>query len=127
MQYIILIISYICFLNYISIVTPKEIKENTETQVTNNIITLPLVPHETVIERRRKRRSLKGSTNNISSSNKRPNTYQRRNLSLLPTNQHITTLYQGYGTHYVDLWVGTPNPQRQTVIVDTGSHLLIKS
>lgn len=123
MQYIILIISYICFLNYISIVTPKEIKENTETQVTNNIITLPLVPHETVIERRRKRRSLKGSTNNISSSNKRPNTYQRRNLSLLPTNQHITTLYQGYGTHYVDLWVGTPNPQRQTVIVDTGSHL----
>ena len=29
-------------------------------------------------------------------------------------------LYQGYGTHYVDLWVGTP-PQRQTVIVDTGS------
>ena len=31
-------------------------------------------------------------------------------------------LYQGYGTHYVDLWVGTP-PQRQTVIVDTGSSV----
>jgi hypothetical protein len=30
-------------------------------------------------------------------------------------------LYQGIGTHYVDLWVGTPHPQRQTVIVDTGS------
>jgi len=30
------------------------------------------------------------------------------------------TLYQGYGTHYIDLWVGSP-PQRQTVIVDTGS------
>lgn len=30
-------------------------------------------------------------------------------------------LYQGFGTHYVDLWVGSPNPQRQTVIVDTGS------
>ncbi|KAL7469558.1 hypothetical protein ACHAXS_011329 [Conticribra weissflogii] len=29
-------------------------------------------------------------------------------------------LYQGYGTHYIDLWVGSP-PQRQTVIVDTGS------
>ena len=29
-------------------------------------------------------------------------------------------LYQGYGTHYVDLWVGTPS-QRQSVIVDTGS------
>jgi len=32
----------------------------------------------------------------------------------------LSALYQGYGTHYVDLWVGTP-PQRQTVIVDTGS------
>ena len=32
----------------------------------------------------------------------------------------IMSLYQGFGTHYVDLWVGTP-PQRQTVIVDTGS------
>ncbi len=31
-------------------------------------------------------------------------------------------LYQGYGTHYLDLWVGTP-PQRQTVIVDTGSSI----
>lgn len=30
-------------------------------------------------------------------------------------------LYQGYGTHYIDLWVGSPTPQRQTVIVDTGS------
>ena len=32
------------------------------------------------------------------------------------------SLYQGYGTHYLDLWVGTP-PQRQTVIVDTGSSV----
>jgi hypothetical protein len=30
--------------------------------------------------------------------------------------QQIGALYQGYGTHYVDVWVGTP-PQRQTVIV----------
>eukprot|EP00536_Pseudo-nitzschia_multiseries_P017186 jgi/Psemu1/49731/gm1.49731_g len=28
----------------------------------------------------------------------------------------------GYGTHYVDLWCGSP-PQRQTVIVDTGSGI----
>eukprot|EP00542_Grammatophora_oceanica_P012420 CAMPEP_0194041356 /NCGR_PEP_ID=MMETSP0009_2-20130614/13276_1 /TAXON_ID=210454 /ORGANISM="Grammatophora oceanica, Strain CCMP 410" /LENGTH=605 /DNA_ID=CAMNT_0038684837 /DNA_START=75 /DNA_END=1892 /DNA_ORIENTATION=+ len=34
----------------------------------------------------------------------------------------VAALYQGYGTHYVDLWVGTP-PQRQTVIVDTGSSI----
>ncbi|KAL3933426.1 MAG: hypothetical protein SGBAC_010404 [Bacillariaceae sp.] len=32
----------------------------------------------------------------------------------------MSALYNGYGTHYVDLWCGTP-PQRQTVIVDTGS------
>ena len=32
----------------------------------------------------------------------------------------IASLYQGYGTHFVDLWIGTPSV-RQTVIVDTGS------
>mmetsp|Transcript_13741 Transcript_13741/g.20058 ORF Transcript_13741/g.20058 Transcript_13741/m.20058 type:complete len:493 (+) Transcript_13741:177-1655(+) len=37
------------------------------------------------------------------------------------TQIQIDGLYQGYGTHYVDLWIGTPVPQRQTVIVDTGS------
>jgi len=31
-------------------------------------------------------------------------------------------LSQGYGTHYVHIYVGTPIPQRQSVIVDTGSH-----
>lgn len=35
---------------------------------------------------------------------------------------HVTPLNQGYGTHYVNLWVGSPTPQRKTVIVDTGSH-----
>jgi Xylanase inhibitor N-terminal len=33
----------------------------------------------------------------------------------------IASLYQGYGTHYADLWCGKPTAQRQTVIVDTGS------
>lgn len=32
-------------------------------------------------------------------------------------------LSQGPGTHYATLWIGTPNPQRVTTIVDTGSHL----
>eukprot|EP00980_Cylindrotheca_fusiformis_P028509 scaffold22607_cov123-Cylindrotheca_fusiformis.AAC.6 len=31
-------------------------------------------------------------------------------------------LSQGFGTHYVHLWIGTPTPQRQSVIVDTGSR-----
>jgi len=43
----------------------------------------------------------------------------RRRLS----NYSMSALYRGYGTHYVDLWVGTPIPQRQTVIVDTGSSI----
>eukprot|EP01031_Cornospumella_fuschlensis_P040221 gene40221-49008_t len=34
----------------------------------------------------------------------------------------LAPLYPGYGTHFVYIYVGTP-PQRQTVIVDTGSHL----
>lgn len=33
----------------------------------------------------------------------------------------LTPLYQGYGTHFSYIYVGTP-PQRQSVIVDTGSH-----
>jgi hypothetical protein len=31
-------------------------------------------------------------------------------------------LSQGYGTHYAHVWVGSPVPQRKSVIVDTGSH-----
>lgn len=34
----------------------------------------------------------------------------------------VGALYQGYGTHYMDLWVGFP-AQRQTVVVDTGSSV----
>ena len=37
-------------------------------------------------------------------------------------NYQAIPLVQGYGTHYANLWVGSPIPQRQTVIVDTGSH-----
>ena len=34
---------------------------------------------------------------------------------------YMSPLYPGYGTHFVYLWIGSP-PQRQSVIVDTGSH-----
>lgn len=33
----------------------------------------------------------------------------------------LTPLYPGYGTHFAYVFVGTP-PQRQSVIIDTGSH-----
>eukprot|EP01039_Chlorochromonas_danica_P010038 gene10038-11109_t len=35
----------------------------------------------------------------------------------------LAPLFPGYGTHYAYIYVGTP-PQRQSVIVDTGSHYL---
>lgn len=35
-------------------------------------------------------------------------------------NEESSLLFQGYGTHYVNLWCGTP-PQKQALIVDTGS------
>ena len=49
----------------------------------------------------------------------RPHQYPRRRLQ--ETSKQVAELLQGYGTHYVDLWVGSGTPQRQTVIVDTGS------
>lgn len=37
-------------------------------------------------------------------------------------NYQSVALSQGYGTHYASAWVGSPTPQRKTLIVDTGSH-----
>jgi len=37
-------------------------------------------------------------------------------------NYQSVPLSQGYGTHFANVWVGSPTPQRKTVIVDTGSH-----
>jgi Xylanase inhibitor N-terminal len=37
-------------------------------------------------------------------------------------NYQGVSLSQGYGTHYANAWVGSPTPQRKTLIVDTGSH-----
>ena len=33
----------------------------------------------------------------------------------------VVPLYHGTGTYYIDVWCGTPVPQHQTMIVDTGS------
>ena len=43
------------------------------------------------------------------------------NSSRVPMDAEITPLYPGYGTHFSYVYVGTP-PQRQSVIIDTGSH-----
>jgi hypothetical protein len=76
-----------------------------------NVVTFPLIPHHVEYERRRReRRALSKAEDDVLSPSPR-----RREEA-----QQVGALYQGYGTHYVDLWCGTP-PQRQTVIVDTGS------
>ena len=76
----------------------------------NGIVTLPTIPHHSVKERRQ-----------LENEGEPVERGKRRYLDEGWT-QQVGSLYQGYGTHYVDLWVGTP-PQRQTVIVDTGSSI----
>lgn len=46
--------------------------------------------------------------------------HQQQQQTRQQQQQQVVSLYQGLGTHYADVWVGTP-PQRQTLIVDTGS------
>ena len=75
-----------------------------------DLLTLPLVPHHEQLLRRR--RFL------VSASSSSSSEYDDKNNHPL----QLGALYQGFGTHYVDLWVGTP-PQRQTLIVDTGSSV----
>jgi hypothetical protein len=41
----------------------------------------------------------------------------------VPTTSFIYPLHAHSGTHHAYLFVGSPNPQRQTLIVDTGSRL----
>mmetsp|Transcript_417 Transcript_417/g.460 ORF Transcript_417/g.460 Transcript_417/m.460 type:complete len:645 (-) Transcript_417:87-2021(-) len=74
---------------------------------------VPLIPYHQ--NRERRRRKLFNSSSTI--SNEEEQEEIRRRTSAV----QVGALYQGYGTHYIDLWVGTPNPQRQTLIVDTGS------
>ena len=73
----------------------------------------PLIPHHVIVERETKRRKRR-RMNEGRSLLKQKNEDDDDNDT-----QFVTALYQGIGTHYVDLWCGTPIPQRQTVIVDT--------
>lgn len=76
---------------------------NNDQQQRNSIRSLPLIPYH--VHRRRL---------NLDS----------RDLAASPAivEGRSSPLYQGLGTHYVDLWIGTPS-QRQTVIIDTGSGI----
>ena len=95
----------------------------------NGLVTLPLLPHRAVLDRRRRERRLMGYDDAGDDADAHydevpSDGYPRRRLAEPASKPggrtEIMSLYQGFGTHYVDLWVGTP-PQRQTVIVDTGS------
>lgn len=78
----------------------------------------PIMPHSEVIKRNHRERNRDRSLNQERDLDQRDtDPYYSFNSTL-----EVGGLYQGYGTHYVDLWVGTP-PQRQTVIVDTGSGI----
>jgi Xylanase inhibitor N-terminal len=72
-------------------------------------VTFPLVPHHV-------QRARRGLTEQDSEDEVLADHYPRRRTEAA----QVGALYHGYGTHYMDLWCGTP-PQRQTVIVDTGS------
>eukprot|EP00934_Nitzschia_sp_Nitz4_P001056 Nitzschia sp. Nitz4//scaffold15_size197535//194123//196009//NITZ4_001617-RA/size197535-processed-gene-0.317-mRNA-1//-1//CDS//3329537832//1056//frame0 len=75
-------------------------------------VLLPLIPHAV----QKERRHLQEESHLETRERPRRRSLQHRRTSTV----QVGALYHGYGTHYVDLWVGTP-PQRQTVIVDTGS------
>ena len=94
------------------------ISTSTSTSTPPGMISFPLIPHH--VQRRRLGVSEQDDERNMAEhEDLRSISGSRRNLS---DNVHVVMggLYMGYGTHYVDLWCGSP-PQRQTVIVDTGS------
>jgi len=87
------------------------------TEQRRTTVTLPLLTHHAMKQRRMLEMGLDEDEmeSYLDSLPQRPSRPSSRRTSL-----EVGGLYQGYGTHYVDLWVGTP-PQRQTVIIDTGS------
>ncbi|CAJ1959388.1 unnamed protein product [Cylindrotheca closterium] len=73
------------------------------------LVSFPLIPHHVQRARRLKEEGFAALV-------EEDNHNLRRRAEAL----QVGALYHGYGTHYIDLWCGSP-PQRQTVIVDTGS------
>jgi hypothetical protein len=87
---------------------------------TATAITYPLVPHH--VQRMRRHRELGLTANESGEEQGLAEIVEEDHSSIRRRDaaQQVGALYQGYGTHYIDLWCGSP-PQRQTVIVDTGS------
>ncbi len=75
------------------------------------LVRMPILTHSG-IHQRRLREGLESDQMTSNSNN--------RHLRKSDFFEGVTEVYQGYGAHFIDLWVGTP-PQRQTVLVDTGS------
>lgn len=82
-------------------------------------VVIPLVPHHEQVQRVR-RSLLQSASTTFPRAAERPVPLHARSLSPSSSPLQTAALFQGYGTHYADLWCGTP-AQRQTVIVDTGS------
>jgi hypothetical protein len=62
------------------------------------------------------------TTSTYSNNPEDGNTSNRAVIGGQWNNYQEVPLSQGYGTHFANVWVGSPMPQRKTVIVDTGSH-----
>ncbi|KAL7446619.1 hypothetical protein ACHAXM_011641 [Skeletonema potamos] len=80
----------------------------------DGLMRLPILTHDEVVNRRRRELRARGGDVDLDED------FERGHRHLGNSAQQLGALYQGYGTHYVDLWVGNP-PQRQTAIVDTGT------
>jgi len=89
-------------------------------------VSLKLNSRHAELDRRRRERKLIAVANDndngndngndmVKEENKEEYRLRRREEAV-----QVGALFEGYGTHYIDLWCGSP-PQRQTVIVDTGS------
>lgn len=98
---------------------------------TYDLMRLPLLTHHEVVHRRHREliRDQRASDEadlllvDIDLQLRQQNHRNLRHLQSSPhsaTTQQLGALYQGYGAHYIDLWVGNP-PQRQTAIVDTAT------
>jgi len=88
-----------------------------ESKRSQSIIKMPLLHSDQVLARRRRERKL------VSDGESEDIPIDEDEAAVVEYNTWASgQLFQGLGTHYVDLWVGSP-AQRQTLIVDTGSDL----